>query len=92
MSRTQKRNRRRKEKRREKEQKTRAQEQGSGFFTIHESDSEDWHSVCSEELGYEDALSLHAGNSDDESSEQAEEDVAERRSECAETLLEKKGS
>ena len=44
MSRKQKNNRRRKEKRRE--QKTRAKERGPYFFTIHESDSEEWHSVC----------------------------------------------
>ena len=92
MSRTQKRNRRRKEKRREKEgQKTCAKEQGPCFFTIHESDSEEWHSVCSE-LGYEDALSLHGGDSDDESSEEPEEDVAERHADCVETLLLKKGT
>ena len=92
MSRKQRNNRRRKEKRREKEeQKTRAKEQGPYFFTIHESDSEEWHSVCSE-LGYEDALSLHGGDSDDESSEQPEEDVEERRAECVETLLQKKGT
>ena len=91
MSRKQRNNRRRKEKRREKEEQTRAKEQGPYFFTIHESDSEEWHSVCSE-LGYEDALSLHGGDSDDESSEQPEEDVEERRAECVETLLQKKGT
>ena len=47
MSRKQRNNRRRKEKRREKEeQKTRAKERGPCFFTIHGSDSEEWHSVC----------------------------------------------
>ena len=92
MTRTQKRNRRRKEKRREnEEQKTRAKEQGPCFFTIHESDSEEWHSVCSE-LGYEDALSLHGGDSDDESSEEPGEDVAERHADCVEALLLKKGT
>ena len=89
MTRTQKRNRRRKEKRREnEEQKTRAKEQGPCFFTIHESDSDEWQSVCSEfELGYEDALSLYGGDSDDQSSEHPEEDVAEQSAECVETFL-----
>ena len=73
MTRTQKRNRRRKEKRREKDkEQARAKEQGPCVFTIHEVDSDEWHSVCSEEIGYEDALSLHGGDSDDESSEQPE--------------------
>ena len=56
LSRKQKSNQRRKEKRREKrtEEQKRAREEGPRFFTIHEEDSEEWQSVCSQDLDYED--------------------------------------
>ena len=49
--------------------------------------------MCSEfELGYEDALSLYGGDSDDQSSEHPEEDVAEQSAECVATFLQQKGT
>ena len=91
LSRKQKSNQRRKEKRREKrtEEQTRAREEGPCFFTIHEEDSEEWQSVCSQDLDYEDALSLHAG---DDLSEQGDEVIAEQEARSAEALLKQKGT
>ena len=93
LSRKRKGNKRRKEKRREKDkEQARAKGQGPCVFTIHEVDSDEWHSVCSDELGFEDALSLHAGNSGDDLSEQGEETVAGRNDNLAEAFLLTKGT
>ena len=93
LSRKQKGHERRKEKRREKDkEQARAKEQGPCVFTIHEVDSDEWHSVCSDEVGFEDALSLHAGNSGDDLSEQGEETVAGRNDNLAEAFLLTKGT
>ena len=83
----------RKERRRRKDEgQTRAKEQEPTFFTIHEVDSDDWHAVYSDEVGFEDALSLHGGNSGDDLSEQGEENVAGRHDNVAEAFLLKKGT